>query len=362
MLAKPVINAAGNTTISPEIPTINANSLPNVTTSLAPVNDAHSPHRQDKQPNHFGDKSGTSSPTSLCLRKNTYNTVEAVVPCSLLAASFPYIPHKKRPSTSSHRGSTSLPCTANLKNHKYTRHHNRYSPLSDHMWDDDGDGETWISDSNASETEHMADKELHEHQLNMDKTLDWGNMAEDEPFQSWEARADAQFEATIARNDNAECRIQLQQADNSSILNQNFPPLREGSPVTLYSHESKSSQSINTSTSGGSEYAPSPLKTRAQRQKKGQHLSLTKQLKTKKAANRELKALSRGSKTTTHSKPSDPDEFQWLIYEKDKKKREDDAATANNSEDQHQWKVCVYQKHRDTTNASGADNHQHQPS
>ncbi|KAM7495876.1 hypothetical protein LguiA_020290 [Lonicera macranthoides] len=90
-----------------------------------------------------------------------------------------------------------------------------------------------------------------------------GKLADDEPFQSWEARADAQFAATTAKNENTECCIQFKRDGNSSILNQNFPPLKEDSSTILNSHGNKSSHSINTSSLGGSEYAPSPLKTRA---------------------------------------------------------------------------------------------------
>ncbi|KAM7469425.1 hypothetical protein LguiA_007608 [Lonicera macranthoides] len=88
----------------------------------------------------------------------------------------------------------------------------------------------------------------------MDQALDWGKMADDEPFQSWEARADAQFAAATARNENTECCIQLQRDDNSSILNQNFPPLKEDSPAILNFHGNKSSHSINTSSLEGYEY------------------------------------------------------------------------------------------------------------
>ena len=86
-------------------------------------------------------------------------------------------------------------------------------------------------------------------------------------------------------------------------------------------------------------------------------------MKAKKAANRELKALLRGSKSTMQSKPSDPDEYQWQIYEKDKKKREDEAATTyvHSNEDQHQWKVCVYpQNKKDKAETSGEENQQNQ--
>ncbi|KAM7507453.1 hypothetical protein LguiA_017906 [Lonicera macranthoides] len=219
-----------------------------------------------------------------------------------------HTPHLTNMTPSSfHKGSTSLPCTANLKNHKISKHHNKFSPLSDHLWDDDGDGETWISDSYASEIDPLDENELHSHHLHVDQALNWGNMAEDESFHSWEAM--------------------------------NFPPLGESSLVTK-----QPSQSINNKTTEGSEYVPSPLKTRAQRQKKGQPLSLTKQLKAKKTVNRELKAYSRRSKSTAQPQTSDPDSFQWQLYEKDKKMREDETAVAKSNGEQHQWKVCVYAK------------------
>ncbi|KAM7469417.1 hypothetical protein LguiA_007600 [Lonicera macranthoides] len=124
-------------------------------------------------------------------------------------------------------------------------------------------------------------------------------MADDEPFQSWEARANAQFAAATARNENTECYIQLQRDDNSSILNQNFPPLKEDSPAILNSHGNKSSHSINTSSLGGYEK----------------------------------------SKSTAQPQTSDPDVFQWQLYEKDKKNREDEAAATIANDEQHQWKV-----------------------
>ncbi|KAM7469416.1 hypothetical protein LguiA_007599 [Lonicera macranthoides] len=45
---------------------------------------------------------------------------------------------------------SSIPSTSNLKHYSKVRHHNKFDRLSDHFWDDDGEGETWISDSNSS--------------------------------------------------------------------------------------------------------------------------------------------------------------------------------------------------------------------
>lgn len=52
------------------------------------------------------------------------------------------------------------------------------------MWDDDCDGESWISDSDLSENDPITKNELFYHQFNVDQDLNWGNMADDEPFQS----------------------------------------------------------------------------------------------------------------------------------------------------------------------------------
>ncbi|KAM7485980.1 hypothetical protein LguiA_001989 [Lonicera macranthoides] len=123
------------------------------------------------------------------------------------------------------------------------------------------------------------------------------------------------------------------------------PQPSQDTPLGESSHVAKQpSQSINNKTTEGSEYVPSPLKTRAQRQKKGQPLSLTKQLKAKKAVNRELKAYSIRSKSTAQPQTSDPDAFQWQLYEKEEKMREDETAAAKSNDEQHQWKVCVYAK------------------
>ncbi|KAM7469320.1 hypothetical protein LguiA_007503 [Lonicera macranthoides] len=50
----------------------------------------------------------------------------------------------------------------------------------------------------------------------------WGNLADEPPFQSWEEKADAEFTAAIANNANEECCIQLEQYNT---LDQHFPPL-----------------------------------------------------------------------------------------------------------------------------------------
>ncbi|KAM7523658.1 hypothetical protein LguiA_013560 [Lonicera macranthoides] len=79
-------------------------------------------------------------------------------------------------------------------------------------------------------------------------------------------------------------------------------------------------------------YLRSVMSTKA---KKGQPLPLTKQMQT---VNRELKAYSRKSKSTAQPQTSNPDAFQWQLYEKDKKKREDEATTTIANNELHQWK------------------------
>ncbi|KAM7463764.1 hypothetical protein LguiA_031885 [Lonicera macranthoides] len=61
-------------------------------------------------------------------------------------------------------------------------------------------------------------------------------MADDEPFQSWKARADVEFEAAIAKNN-----------DEEGIVS----PPHGNSHISISSHGS--------SSKGGLEYVPSPF-------------------------------------------------------------------------------------------------------
>jgi len=288
-----------------------------------------------------------------------------------------------------------------------TRVSNKYSPLSEHLLDDDdGDGEAWdhSSDDNSRENQEKVDNYVgfyspagsnqfvavqNPPSLNVNEALNWGNMAEEELFQSWEARADAEFEATIAKsNINDEC-IQLLQVDKSSIMNQHFTPLENSTSPASIQHKNNtlpsshqkfahtqsshsSSSGTNQSESSVSEYIPSPIKTRAQRQRGGTNvLPLHKQKKLSKAAKREASALARLSKSSTTPIRHDPDEYQWQLLLADQKKRAMDN-TANTSlqpsldlrevaadpSDEHSktWKVCVFAKPmRDQTHDSMAD-------
>ena len=347
-------------TTIPSTPVANTQHDKATTEALIEVFGSQSPTNYHVQSHHSNDSKS----------KSNFKSVETVVPCSFSAPSDALIPKNTTFGNSTARGKPhiALPCTSNLKRHYKNRHHNRFEPLNDHLWDDDGDGENWISDSNASETDPITDNEHHSNQLNVDQALNWGNMAEDDTIQSWEAMADANYEAIIAKNQahNEECCIQLHQNDNSSILNQNFPPLGEGSPVNSFS----ASHTMNASSSG-SEYVPSPLKTRAQRQKEGTSvLPLHKQKKLSKAAKREANALLRLSKPSTNTHRQDPDEYQWNLLLADQKTRAEASVAAITSLDQplenrdivptttdanekHQpWKVCVYarnHKHKDHT-------------
>ena len=148
-------------------------------------------------------------------------------------------------------------------------------------------------------------------------------MADDEPFQSWEARADEEFAAATEKNykeGQIECCINLQQDDRSSSLNQHFPPsIQQKSPLTPQSYASPSS---------GSEYVPTP-KPKNQKSKKSSKLPLHKQKKMSKAAKREANALSRLSNSSTPIVSHDPDEYQWNLLMRDQKLREAAAKKQN---------------------------------
>lgn len=66
----------------------------------------------------------------------------------------------------------------------------------------------------------MDDNEFHAHHLNAMQALDWGNMDEDEPLQSWEAMDEAAFEAATAKN-NEECCFQLNKMTGHLFLIRN---------------------------------------------------------------------------------------------------------------------------------------------
>lgn len=153
-------------------------------------------------------------------------------------------------------------------------------------------------------------------------------MAEDAPFQSWEAQADAAFEAAI-------------NGQRSSVFEQDFPPLQatigssSHSPLSANSkpfhpstHTSPASNStsIASSPSSGSENVPIPQPNNQKCKKSS--LPLHRQKKMSKATKREANAMSRLSKPSTTNTSHDPDQYQWQIYEKDKKQRENDAAAS----------------------------------
>ena len=253
---------------------------------------------------------------------------------------------------------TPTPNNRTLSHNTYKkRFHNQFDPLS--HWEGDGEGEHWdifgetddeIEESHNDDNHQKVHTSFGSHKemmleapsLKVSDALNWGNMAEDEPFQSWEAKADSAFEAAT-NGDNAQLCCLLGEDNRSSVLEQDSPPPQKNhlsigtslspnsspfvptyissSPTYEASHNSIASKSSN------SVYAPSPIMTRAQRKNKSNALSITKQQKLKKAANRESKALSRISKSkfSVHTSPLDPDEVQWQICLKDIKQIEDDA-------------------------------------
>ncbi|KAM7506710.1 hypothetical protein LguiA_017163 [Lonicera macranthoides] len=138
---------------------------------------------------------------------------------------------------------------------------------------DDGDGESRDQSSDDQNTDHVAfnDSTGYYSVTSSDQFIamprpgiNWISLEEEPPLQSWATRADEEFVAAIDINNN-ECCIQLEQ---DSILHQHFPPLTvtTASPSSPHHYvNDNSSKHIPTSKSLGSEYSPSPIKTRAQR-------------------------------------------------------------------------------------------------
>lgn len=172
---------------------------------------------------------------------------------------------------------------------------------------------------------------------------------------SWEARADVQFAAAMENIEDQSGCIQLKQDDRSSIMEQDFPPLQKhqlssGTSHPLSpdcrpfipskissSHSIEASQSSSASISSGSEYVPSPLKTRAQRKQASSiALPLHKQKKMSKSAKREANALSRLSKPSTPIINHDRDEYQWnLLFADQQKRQKEEAAAKQNCNEDH---------------------------
>ncbi|KAM7469070.1 hypothetical protein LguiA_007253 [Lonicera macranthoides] len=151
---------------------------------------------------------------------------------------------------------------------------------------------------------------------------------------SWEARADTTFNVAINNIDAYNGCIQVEQDDISSILAQDFPPLQKQQLSTGTTHPiSSDSKLCSTTNSSSPKYVPSPLKTRAQRQKTGTTvLPLHKQKKMSKAAKRETNAISRLAKSKPSLKNHDPDEFQWQTLLADQKKRQEEEKPIKNNE------------------------------
>ncbi|KAM7517142.1 hypothetical protein LguiA_006725 [Lonicera macranthoides] len=123
---------------------------------------------------------------------------------------------------------------------------NEYSPLSGHILEDVGESESWEQSSDDHSLGYLED---------INDSYGYYSAAE---------KADAEFAAAIGNNANEECCIQLEQCNT---LDQHFPPLA----VTAASPSCTSVPPIHIPTpkSGGSEYSPSPIKTRALRKKQG---------------------------------------------------------------------------------------------
>ena len=334
----PIHIATSHTTASPQGP------APSTTPTLINV---VAQHNHSPQAHRTVDTSHSSSEIS-------------VVPCSLSSKNHSKsVNHKQlHHSCSFYKQTTPTPSTNRSLSSSHNafqtknRFHNQFEPLNDLTLEGDGDGENWNlfgcsdDDLDNSSSHHEGDYHIAVPTLNTKEALDWDTMAEDDPLPSWEARADAEFAFAMAKIDENNGCIQLEQDDRATALEHDFPPFHKnhlpsstslspaGSPcipinaISISSNEA--SHSATATKSSSSEYVPSPIKTRAQRQKNAKSLSLTKQQKLKKAVNRENKALYKLSKSkfTSPTPITDPDEVQWHICLKDIKKRMEDAKAA----------------------------------
>lgn len=221
-----------------------------------------------------------------------------------------------------------------------TRVFNKYSPLSEHFLDGDGDEEAWeehyfeenFVDNDEDANDYIGFYTPAGSNQYMIAPRNWTALEEEPPYQSWAARADEEFAEAMAKIDANNRCIQLEQDDRSYVLDNDS----SSNPAQTYSHEFP--QSTNSPSLVGSVYVSSPIQTRAQRLKKGTTvLPLHKQKKMSKAAKREANAISRLIKTRNTPIHHDPDDYQWKVYEKDKKKRDDEVASAKaqSNEDQH---------------------------
>ncbi|KAM7492723.1 hypothetical protein LguiA_035644 [Lonicera macranthoides] len=204
--------------------------------------------------------------------------------------------------------------------------------------DDDGDGEAWdlsseenyiknqkhFNDSSGLYSPANSNQFIAVHRppvLNVQEALNWENMADDEPFQSWEARADAKFETAIAKNNDEKGIHELSLHHMAALIGQDSSPCTPAklvvSPPYGSSHISMSSHDY--SSKSGLVYLPFPVQTRVQRQKKGTTLSLNKKNKFKKALIKEKKKEAVQSNSFSSSHPL----YQWKVYLQDKKKRDE---------------------------------------
>ncbi|KAM7460800.1 hypothetical protein LguiA_028921 [Lonicera macranthoides] len=272
---------------------------------------------------------------------------ETVVPCSFSPKKNKTDFKSKNHSTSFYKQNTPTPSinrSLSISNNTFKNKilfQNQFDPISDLHWEDDGEGENWNclgsseDDDNSSMGGYSPVGPTHFRdvpKLNVYEALNWSSMAEEEPLKSMEALADDQFAAALNHhNQNAgagEC-IQLLQDTNSSILNQNFPPLDSSLSPPSIKHKTQPSPSTNDSPSSGSPYTPSPT-SKIQKTKKASNPPLHKQKKLSKAAKREANALSRLSKSSTKLSQHNPDEYQWNLLLADQQKKQNASTSVLN--------------------------------
>ncbi|KAM7480708.1 hypothetical protein LguiB_005291 [Lonicera macranthoides] len=379
---------------------ISANSVRELARQLQQQHKGKLKNNQKTQKTIMPNQNCSSEPSFSDLQvssaKHHSNSVETVVPCSLSPKKNNNSIQPMQHSSSFYKKNTPTPSTnrsLTISNNTFknkNRFHNQFDPISDLHWEGDGDGENWNTfgsseydeddddDSQFSSSHNDAllqavqpspgrvqNSFLAGNNLTLSEALDWGTMAEDEPLPSREACADAAFEAAINRNIAQPCCL-LKEDTNSSILNQDFPPLQGTKSVSPQSPPSTNSRPIshtphsptanspspsNTHPSSSSNYTPTP---KLKHQKTKKVLLIHKQKKLSKATIREANALSRRLKHISHSLSHDPDEYQWQILLADQKKRETEAtanvslhipsisATQGQEVTSDLWKVTVY--------------------
>ncbi|KAM7506471.1 hypothetical protein LguiA_016924 [Lonicera macranthoides] len=180
------------------------------------------------------------------------------------------------------------------------------------QWEGDGDGENWnhFGDSDDEELENSSNAECFQHCVTKSADVrNWAALVDEQPFPSWEARADAAFEAAIGDHSLQEGCL-LVEDTRSSIFDQDFPPLVPTFPHSVSKNQlvsvGESSPSSSPSMSSGSKQASSLDLDECQWQ-----LLLEDQKKGKEEAITISAAAKATSVAQPHSAQHDREDKQW---------------------------------------------------